>query len=120
MNRFECDETKVAWFKQIEENLAKDNKNEKKPQLPGVNEEIVEEAQEDEQDSISIIMHRKNKSNYSQSDYSHRRHHQYDDDDEIAKYNTPEDMKKYIKDWINKKYILKLLSGFKILVEETV
>jgi hypothetical protein len=29
-------------------------------------------------------------------------------------------MKKYIKDWINKKYILKLLSGFKILLEETV
>ena len=29
-------------------------------------------------------------------------------------------MKSYIKDWVNKKYMLKLLCGFKILLEETV
>lgn len=95
--------------------------------LPAVNDQIIEEDQENEDDDESVINPRKKKHQPSSHFISVSKSQIINNESSIAEdrsieyhHTNPDEIKRQLKKWISKKYILKLLSGFKILLEETI
>ncbi len=128
LNRFGCTIERQEWFSQIEENLNKKPKSKQQVILPAVTDQIIEEEQENEDEDESVINLRKKKHQQPSSHFiSVSKSQIINNESSIAEdrsieyhHTNPDEIKKQLKKWISKKYILKLLSGFKILLEETI
>jgi hypothetical protein len=95
-----------------------------------INEEIKEvEEENEEEESIQVKKQMQSRSNVNISNLNSRSNMYYNENNSMLGYDyrgfeynatNVEELKKNLIGWISKKYILKLLSGFKIILEETI